>query len=858
MAARKNLVVVESPAKARTLEKFLGRDFRVLASYGHVRDLPRKGLGVDRDHAYEPTYVVVPGKEKTLGDLKKAAREADAVFLAADPDREGEAISWHLQEALRSSSKDAVFKRVRFNEITKKAVLRAMEDAGEIDAHLVDAQQARRIIDRLVGYEVSDLLWKKIWRGLSAGRVQTVALRIICDREREIEAFRPVEYWTVDGELQASAPPSFSARLFAFDGQKLKFDGTDPRLADGEAAERVRENVAGAVWRVSRVETSERRKNPPPPFITSQLQQAAARRLSFAVRRTMQIAQRLYEGRDIPGRGTVGLITYMRTDSTRVSEEALAGVRDLIRSRYGPEALPESPRYFKSRHGTQDAHEAIRPTYLDLPPEAVTPHLSPEEAKLYRLIWERFLASQMAPAVYDVTSADIEAGRAVYRASGSTLKSPGYLAAYGISAEEEDETEKEEGASTRLPPLSEGETLTLLSVTPEKKETQPPPRFNEASLVKFLEENGIGRPSTYAEILRKIEDREYVRKKDRRFVPTALGRTVIDMLIPYFDDFFETSYTARMEERLDDVEEGKISWKKALSEFDKTFTRDRDRAMADMVSGKAGIPLAEARKLLKFPIAPELSEKCPKCGKKLKLRMGKNGLFIACSGYPNCTFTENIPDPDEDVVDATELESTMCEECGSPMKLRTSRAGSAFLGCTAYPRCRNIVNVVMAGGKPEARPDEPTGQLCPESGHPLVRRHGRFGVYIACSGYPACKYKPPKPVKDTGVRCPKDGGVIAERRGRFRPFYGCVNYPACDFTLSARPIPESCPKCGNPYLLLRERKGGNVLVCDRGGCGFEKPAGKLPEMKEVFLASAPGATKSPTPRVKKPPRRRAS
>jgi len=858
MVARKNLVVVESPAKARTLEKFLGKDFRVLASYGHVRDLPRKGLGVDRDHAYEPTYVVVPGKEKTLGDLKKAAREAGAVFLAADPDREGEAISWHLQEALRSSSRDAVFKRVRFNEITKKAVLRAMEDAGEIDTHLVDAQQARRIIDRLVGYEVSDLLWKKIWRGLSAGRVQTVALRIICDREREIEVFQPVEYWTLDAQLQASAPPPFSARLFAFDGQKLKFDGTDPRLADGEATERVREDVAGAVWRVSRVETSERHKNPPPPFITSQLQQAAARRLSFAVRRTMQIAQRLYEGRDIPGRGTVGLITYMRTDSTRVSEEALAGVRDLIKSRYGPEALPESPRYFKSRRGTQDAHEAVRPTYLDLPPEAVTPHLSPEEAKLYRLIWERFVASQMAPAVYDATSADIEAGRAVYRASGSALKSPGYLAAYGISAEEEDETDKEEGASTRLPPLSEGETLTLLSVTPEKKETQPPPRFNEASLVKFLEENGIGRPSTYAEILRKIEDREYVRKKDRRFVPTALGRTVIDMLIPYFDDFFETSYTARMEERLDDVEEGKISWKKALSEFDKTFTRDRDRALADMVSGKAGIPLAEARKLLKFPIAPELTEKCPKCGKKLKLRMGKNGLFIACSGYPNCTFTENIPDPDEDVVDATELESTMCEECGSPMKLRTSRAGSAFLGCTAYPRCRNIVNVVMAGGKPEARPDEATGEICPESGHPLVRRHGRFGVYIACSGYPACKYKPPKPVKDTGVRCPKDGGVIAERRGRFRPFYGCVNYPACDFTLSARPIPESCPKCGNPYLLLRERKGGNALVCDRGGCGFEKPAGKLPEMKEVFLASVPAATKSPTLRVKKPPRRRAS
>jgi DNA topoisomerase I len=863
--AGKNLVIVESPAKAKTLEKFLGKDFRVLASYGHVRDLPRKGLGVDRGNAYEPTYVVVPGKERTLGELKKAARGSTAVFLAADPDREGEAISWHLQEALKPSAKDVPFRRVRFNEITKKAVLQSMADAGEIDGNLVDAQQARRIMDRLVGYEVSDLLWKKIWRGLSAGRGQAVALRIICERETAIEAFRPVEYWTMDAQLQASAPPPFTARLFAFDGQKLKFDGTDPRLADGEAAERVRKEVAGAAWKVTRVETAERRKNPPPPFITSQLQQAAARRLSFAVRRTMQIAQRLYEGRDIPGRGTVGLITYMRTDSTRVSDDALASVREHIRTRYGPETLPESPRFFKSKKGTQDAHEAIRPTYLDLPPEAIAPHLSPEEAKLYRLIWERFVASQMNPAVYDATSAEIEAGRAVYRASGSTLKSAGYLAAHGIAAEEEDDAEKgdkaEDGA-TRLPPLTQGETLTLLSVTPEKKETQPPPRFNEASLVKFMEENGIGRPSTYAEILRKIEQREYVRKKDRRFVPTALGRTVIEMLIPYFDDFFETSYTARMEERLDDVEDGKISWTKALSEFDRTFTRDRDRALADMVSGKAGIPLSEARKILSFPVAPELSEKCPKCGKKLKLRMGKNGLFIACSGYPACTFTQNIPDPDEDVMDATELETTMCEECGSPMKLRQSRAGSAFLGCTAYPKCRNVVNVVMAGGKPEARPDEPTGETCPESGHPLVRRHGRFGAYVACSGYPACKYKPPKPVRDTGVRCPKDGGVIAERRGRFRPFYGCVNYPSCDFTLSARPIPESCPQCGNPYLILRERKGGSVLVCDKAGCGFEKAPGALPEMKDVFLASAPAAVR-PKPRPKpaaskKQPRRRAS
>jgi DNA topoisomerase-1 len=502
--------------------------------------------------------------------------------------------------------------------------------------------------------------------------------------------------------------------------------------------------------------------------------------------------------------------------------------------------LPDSPRYFKSRRGTQDAHEAIRPTYLDLPPGAVAAHLAADEAKVYRLIWERFVASQMSPAVYDTVSVDIEAGPAVYRASGSTLKFPGYLAAYGVAAEDDEDAEKD---GAKLPPLSEGETLKLLALNPERKATQPPPRFNEASLVKFLEENGIGRPSTYAEILRKIEDREYVRKKDRRFVPTALGRTVIELLVPFFDDFFETSYTARMEERLDDVEEGKISWKKALTEFDETFTRDRNRALEDMVSGKAGIPLGQARKLLSFPVAPDVPEKCPQCGKRLKLRMGKNGLFVACSGYPQCTFTENIPDPDEDTQELSELENTTCDECGSPMKLRQSRTGSTFLGCSAYPRCRNVVNVVMAGGKAEAKPDEPTGENCPVSGHSLVRRYGRYGAYVACSGYPECKYKPPKPVRDTGVLCPKDGGRIVERRGRYRPFYGCVNYPDCDFTLSVRPVPETCPQCGNSYLLLRERKGGAVLACDRGGCGFEKEAAGIPPMAEVLLAAPPASEK---------------
>jgi DNA topoisomerase I len=837
----KSIVIVESPAKAKTLEKFLGKDFKVMASYGHVRDLPRKGLGVDRDDKYKPTYEILAGKEKTINELKKATKTAENVYLAADPDREGEAISWHLQETLKPGARKTIFRRVRFNEITKKAVLAAMEAAGEIDGRLVDAQQARRIIDRLVGYEVSDLLWKKIWRGLSAGRVQTVALRIICERESEIEAFVPVEFWTLDVQLQGQSPPPFPARLFSFDGEKLKFDGSDPRLADEAAARRVRENVEGAVWTVTSVETSERRKNPAPPFITSQLQQAAARRLGFAVRRTMQIAQRLYEGREIPGRGTAGLITYMRTDSTRVSNDALEAVRELIEKEYGAESRPEAPRYFKSRRDTQDAHEAIRPTYLDLPPDEVAKYVSPEEARLYRLIWERFVASQMSPAVYDTTSAEISAGKAVYRASGSTLKFPGYLAAYGVSlaahgapSVDEEDSDKD---SPKLPPLKQGETLKLLSITPEQKATQPPPRFNEASLVKFLEENGIGRPSTYAEILRKLEERRYVHKKDRRFIPTALGRTVIEMLIPFFDDFFETSYTARMEEALDEVEEGKLPWTKALSEFDKTFTRDRNRALEDMVSGKAGIPLAKARKL-KLSVVPEIDEKCPNCGKKLKLRMGKNGLFVACSGYPKCTFTQDIPDPEEDAVDMSEIEKTTCDECGEPMKVRQSRTGSTFLGCSAFPKCRNVINIAVAGGKAEARPDEPTGVMCPRCGNALVRRHGRFGAYVSCSNYPACKYKPPKPIKDTGVRCPKDGGILAERRGRFRPFYGCVNYPNCDFSLSVRPIPEPCPQCGNPYLLFRERKSGNVFACDKAGCGFEKPPGEIPPIVE-FTPEAP-------------------
>ena len=813
----KSLVIVESPAKARTLEKFLGKGFKVLASYGHVRDLPRKGLGVDRAHNYRPTYEVLKGKEKTLGDLKRATKASDRVYLAADPDREGEAISWHLLQELSPGNKNVEFKRARFNEITKKAVQAAVENAGAIDENRVGAQQARRIIDRLVGYEVSDLLWKKIWRGLSAGRVQTVALRIICEREKEIEAFVPVEYWSLDARLSAAAPPEFTARLVSWEGEKLKFDGTDPRLPDGASAERVRDAIAKAAWSVSRVERSERRKSAPPPFITSQLQQAAARRPGFSVRRTMQIAQRLYEGKEIPGRGTVGLITYMRTDSTRTSEEALAAVRAHIGATYGGDYLPESPRFFRSRAGAQEAHEAIRPTMMDLPPSEVARSLTDDELKIYRLIWERFVASQMNPAVYDVVSAEIAAGAAAYRASGQTVKFPGYLAVYGVS--EDDEEEKE--GSAVLPPLVEGETLSLVSLSPEQHLTQPPPRFNEASLVKYMEENGIGRPSTYAEILRKIEDREYVRKKDKRFYPTALGRVVIEMLIPYFDDFFETGYTARLEEELDEVEEGKIKWTKALADFDKKFTRDRDRALAKMGSQKAGILLRDARKTFGFALVPEIADTCPKDGKALKLRMGKNGLFISCSGYPDCDFTYHVPETEEDATDLSEYENQTCEECGSPMKLREA-GGRPFLGCSAYPKCRNTVAIAAAASRAASEPQK-TGETCPDCGGDLVKKRGRFGEFVACANYPKCKYRPPKPVVETGVDCPKDGGKIVERKGRFGFFYPCANYPKCDFAFRYKPVPEPCPKCGRPYLLRKTTKReGAFLFCDNPECDYRK------------------------------------
>jgi DNA topoisomerase-1 len=862
----KSLVIVESPAKAATLGKFLGRDFSVMACYGHVRDLQKKGIAVDRARGYTPSYEILPGKERTVQDLKKAAKGADTIYLAADPDREGEAICWHLQEILKPGLPKTKFYRAEFHEITKAAVTRAVSHPGAIDQNRVNAQQARRIIDRLVGYEVSDLLWSKVWRGLSAGRVQTVTLRIIVERESERERFVPVPYFSVPVTLK-KGEAAFPARLAVWKGEKLKFDGTDPRLATREQAEAGRAHVKDAALTVVKVEAKERKGSSPPPFTTSKLQQGAAR-VGFSVRRAMQIAQRLYEGKTIGESGTIGLITYMRTDSTRTAEEALVAVREFIGRTYGAGALPEEARRFRQKKDAQDAHEAIRPTSLDFPPEAIARHLAPDELKLYRLIWNRFVASQMGPSVSEVTSVEIEAVKggetAGLRASGTVLKDPGWLRVYEKQAEpdaeEKEKTESngeagDEDDKVRLPALVEADPLTLVAVAAEGHETQPPPRFNEGSLVKFLEENGIGRPSTYAEIMRKIEDREYVRKNDRRFTPTPLGRVIVDLIREGFDDFFQTEYTAKMEEQLDEVEEGKLDWRKALAEFDGKFVQDRDKAKKKMVSLKAGLPLADVRKrFIDFRLTVDPGDTCPKSGHPLKLRMGKAGLFIACGGYPECDFTQDIPEVEEDPIDASDLEGQACEECGSPMKLRTGKNGSAFLGCTAYPVCRNTVPVKVAGGKAEAKPDVPTGEKCPSCDHALVTRHGRFGDYVSCSNYPACRFKPPKPVTLTGVKCPKcQTGDILVRRGRFGPFYGCSNYPACDRNFRARPVPKACPNCKAPHLLVRDRKAGPFYVCETEGCGLDVPAADLElyqpatRIPEGALEAAIAEARTPAP-----------
>ncbi len=823
----KGLVIVESPAKAKTIQKYLGAGFEVEASLGHIKDLPKKSLGVDLENEFATEYEVIPGKEKVIARLKKMAKTAETIYLAPDPDREGEAIAAHLAEELGGDRVDGKkakktktpIWRVTFNEITKKAVQDAFQHAREIDRNLVDAQQTRRVLDRLVGYQVSPLLWDKVRRGLSAGRVQTVALRLIVEREREIKAFVPTEYWTMDANLLGTKPPVFAARLV----------GTNPKqnvLPNEETARALEAKLNDAAWTVNSVERKERRQNPTAPFTTSKFQQDASRKLRFSVKRAMMIAQRLYEGVDLGEEGTVGLITYMRTDSTRVSNDAIAEVRELIGKEFGTEFLPESPNAYKSKKDTQDAHEAIRPSSAARHPEQVRQYLQEDEFKVYKLIWQRFVASQMNPAVFDQTTVDIDAKSRDevhrFRVTGSVLKFEGFLKVYEEAKDSKDE--EDEALKHKLPMLVEGQVLTLKSLDTEQHFTEPPPRFNEASLVKELEERGIGRPSTYSAIISTIQERQYVQKIGGKFIPTEIGLVVTDLLVENFKDIFDFQYTARLEEELDEIEDGKELWTDALAEFYKKFEKDLHYAEKHM----------ENVKRMEKPT----DQICERCGSPLVIKWGKHGSFYACSAYDktnpeSCTFTKENPIdlPDLDSADLQETsQEEYCDNCGRPMVLKRGRFGQ-FMACTGYPECKTTRRLDQA----KKIPDVPLDEKCPQCGRNLLLRHGRFGEFVSCSGYPDCKY-----VKQNliGVKCPdcKDGDIAEKKARRGNYFYGCTNYPDCEFTSAFKPVAEECPVCKSPYLLEKTLKDGIYLVCPnnkRSAAATEEPKRRGKKKKET-------------------------
>jgi DNA topoisomerase-1 len=798
----KALVIVESPAKAKTINKYLGKDFIVKASLGHIKDLPKRDLAVDVEHGFEPHYEVIEGKKKLVAELKQAARKVQDVYLAADPDREGEAICAHLQEELSEKKNGPHIYRVMFNEITKKAIVKAFEKPGQVDVNLVDAQQARRVLDRLVGYKISPLLWDKVRRGLSAGRVQTVALRVIVEREREIRAFVAKEYWTIDADLAAKKPPQLTARLARINGENAEIGST-------EAAGDVVAVLEGAAYTVQSVGTREKRRNPVAPFITSTLQQESSRKLRFSVKRTMMLAQRLYEGVDV-GKESVGLITYMRTDSTRVSDDAVKDVRDFIAERYGREYLPDAPNFYKSKKGAQDAHEAIRPTSMAYSPDVVDKYLQEDERKVYRLIWNRFVASQMMPALYDQTTIDVAAkGKNgvdyLFRATGSVEKFDGFRKVYKEGKDQLDEEDEEE--KHRLPAVTAGEQLRFKAIRPEQHFTEPPPRYNEATLVKRLESDGVGRPSTYASIISTIQEREYVKKDGGRFTPTELGMVVTDLLLESFDDIFDVTYTARMEANLDEIEEGKIDWRVAMQEFYERFDKDLKHAEEHMTNIKR---MEKPTDLL-----------CEKCGKPLVIKWGKHGSFIACTGYPECTYTRELTVdlPDVDGADLSEQgDEEYCENCGRPMVLKKGRFGT-FFACTGYPDCKTTKPI----GGAQKKPDQKLDELCPDCGSNMVLKTGRFGEFTACSNYPTCKYVKQKTI---GVKCPEcNEGEIAERRSkRGKTFYGCVRWPKCNFVAWGKPVAEKCPECGSPYMIEKWLKAGTFWQCPNAECKHKQPA----------------------------------
>jgi DNA topoisomerase-1 len=837
MAMSKSLVIVESPAKAKTIGKYLGKDYEVLASVGHIMDLPKNDIGVElKKRTFEPTLVVSPGKEKVVGQLKKAAAKADHIFLAPDPDREGEAIAYHLALQLGTSAAERKkIQRVTFNEITKKAVQDAFQHARSVDQNLVDAQQTRRVLDRLVGYQISPLLWDKVRRGLSAGRVQTVAVRLIVEREREIGAFKPVEYWTLDALLhpEKQTGASFKAKFVGVDGDPVRVangkdkDGKDQFIAnalpDKAAMDEVKAALEQAQWSLVSVESRQQQRRPMSPFITSQLQREAAGKLGFNVRRTMGVAQRLYEGIDLGPEGTTGLITYMRTDSPRVAPEAKVMVREWIAANLGPQYLPATPNEYKGKKDAQDAHEAIRPTDAARTPDSVAKYLSDEQLKLYRLIWQRFVASQIPPAVFDVTTAKIAAvsqkTRKTYdfRVSGSVLRFDGFLKVYESV---EDKGDDDDDAKNKLPNLDGVKALELEKLVDEDHFTSPPPRYNEASLVKVLEERGIGRPSTYASIISTIQDREYVTKISGRFYPTEIGMVVCDLLVESFPYIFDMQYTARLEEELDDIEEGKEKWTDLLNGFYDHFEDE----LKD-----AGNTMRDVKRM-----EQKTGEKCDLCGSPLLLKWGKFGSFYACSAYnkkdpASCTFTKentaNKPDLNTPEAQDAAEQDEYCENCGKVMVLRRGPFGM-FLACPDYnadPPCKTFRKLSQKQQQKQSAP-QPTGEMCPQCGKPLVLRQGAYGEFVSCSGYPKCKYIKQNIIE--GMKCPKCGtGDLAERKAkRGNLFWGCTNYPKCDFTSNLKPVAQKCPECGSPYLVEKTLKSGIYLECPNKKKGAEEEA----------------------------------
>lgn len=828
----KGLVIVESPAKAKTINKYLGSDYKVLASIGHIKDLPSKELGVDIENNFEPKYEVIPdskkrNNKKTVSELKKAAKDAEAIYLAADPDREGEAICQHLAEEIVPKRPAKPVYRVMFNEITKNAIKDAFKEPKEVNQNLVDAQQARRVLDRLVGYKVSPILWKSLGGKLSAGRVQTVAVRLVVEREREIEAFVQTEYWTIIANLSAKLPPAFDSRLYKIEDLTVKTSGFDQDLKksethikDEKTAQSIVSEAEKEAFIVDSVTTKERKRNATPPFITSKLQQEASRKLGFPVKKTMMVAQKLYEGIEIGAEGAVGLITYMRSDSTRVSDTALGEVRDFIGGEYGDKYLPEKPNFYKGKKGAQDAHEAIRPTDANRTPESLKKYLSPDEYKLYRLIWQRFVASQMTPAIFDQTTIDIKAGRFMFRATGSVQKFDGFLKVYQEGRDDKTADDDDDDEEKTLPQVEKGENLKLNKITPEQHFTEPPPRYSEATLVKAMEEQGIGRPSTYAAIMTTIQEREYVERLEGRFHPTPLGTTVNDLLVASFNDIFNTAYTAQMEDRLDEIEEGKLDWRDAMRGFYEKFAVDLKNAEESIKNKKkASIPTDEI---------------CEKCGSQMVIKFGRFGQFLACSNYPECKNTREVGSKKDtaaqgqsDTENGNEKSQTVnveevppCELCGREMALKKGRFG-AFYGCTGYPECKNIRKIDKKSGEAVQKPQPvELDEICPKDGANLVKRQGRYGEFISCSNYPKCDYIKRETLD---IACPKcaTGEIAVKKSKRGKAFYGCTNYPKCDAVFWDKPVPTPCPQCNAPFLLEKIKKDGTLRYCQNEGCDYK-------------------------------------